>query len=53
MLPVNRPEVMISAAQEKFDEQGNLIDQHTGEKIKELLEALVAWTARLTATKKD
>ena len=26
---------------EKFDEQGNLTDEHTKEKIKELLEALV------------
>jgi hypothetical protein len=32
---------------EKFDEQGNLKDPMTSEKIKQLLEALVDWTRRL------
>ena len=41
MYPLNRPEVMIPSAAEKFDEQGNLIDAHTKEKIGELLQALV------------
>jgi chromate reductase len=44
---LNKPEVMVGNAAEKFDEQGNLIDEHTKEKIEELLQALVAWTARL------
>jgi len=47
MFPVNRPEVMISSAQEKFDAEGNLKDDFTRGKIKELLEALVAWTIKL------
>jgi chromate reductase len=44
---LNKPEVMVGKAAEKFDEQGNLLDEHTKEKIEELLQALVAWTARL------
>ncbi|HSW96864.1 MAG TPA: NAD(P)H-dependent oxidoreductase [Candidatus Saccharimonadales bacterium] len=41
MHPLNRPEVMIPSAADKFDEQGNLTDTHTKEKIAELLQALV------------
>ena len=48
MHPVNTPEVIVTFAQEKFDKDGNLTDEHTKEKIKELLEALVTWTTRLT-----
>ncbi len=51
MFPLNQPEVMIADAAEKFDEQGNLKDPTTSEKIKELLEALVDWTRRLKKTK--
>ena len=47
MFPLNQPEVMIANASEKFDEQGNLKDPQTEQKIKELLEALVAWTRQL------
>jgi chromate reductase len=43
---LNRPEMMVPNAQDKFDEQGNLIDEHTKEKIKELVQALAAWTER-------
>jgi chromate reductase len=50
MFPVNQPEVMIANAADKFDEQGNLKDPKTSEKIKELLEALVDWTRRLKKT---
>lgn len=44
--PLNRPEVMIANAADKFDKDGNLTDQKTREKIKELLDALVVWTIR-------
>ena len=47
MFPLNQPEVMIANASEKFDEQGNLKDPYTVQKIKELLEALVEWTMQL------
>lgn len=45
--PLNRPEVMVPVVQEKFDQNGKLTDQKTREKIRELLDALVVWHARL------
>lgn len=47
MHPVNRPEVIVPFAAEKF-EDGILTDQHTKDKIHELLQALVIWTKRLS-----
>jgi chromate reductase len=47
MYSLNKPEFVLGNAAEKFDKQGNLTDEHTKEKIKELLQALVAWTERL------
>jgi chromate reductase len=44
---LNQPEVMVPFAQEKIDKEGKLTDQKTREKIRELLESLVAWTKRL------
>jgi chromate reductase, NAD(P)H dehydrogenase (quinone) len=41
MHTLNQPELMISVAHEKFDEQGRLTDQKARQKITELLEALV------------
>lgn len=41
MYPLNHPEVMIPFSAEKFDEQGNVTDAHTKEKISELVHALV------------
>jgi chromate reductase, NAD(P)H dehydrogenase (quinone) len=47
MHPVNKPEVIISAVNDKFDANGILTDQQTKDKIAELLKALVALTRRL------
>jgi chromate reductase, NAD(P)H dehydrogenase (quinone) len=47
MYPVNKPEVLISRAQEKFDAEGRLIDQPTREIVHNLLAALYDWTNRL------
>ena len=47
MHPLNKPEVMIANASERFDEQGNLTDQKSREHIKKLVEALVNWTRQL------
>jgi chromate reductase len=47
MHPINDPEVMIGSAPSKFDEEGNLKDEDTKEKIRELLQALMEWTKRL------
>lgn len=44
---INRPEVMVGTAGEKFDKDGKLTDQHSRDKIRECLEALVAWHKRL------
>jgi chromate reductase len=52
MYPVNQPEVMISKAAERFDEQGNLKDATTRELIQKLLAELVSWTQRLATGKK-
>ena len=43
MYPLNRPEVMISNASQRFDEKGNLTEEDTKEHIRKLLAALVAW----------
>jgi chromate reductase len=47
MYPVNRPEVMISNAQKRFDAELNLTDEASKKFIRELLEALVQWTVDL------
>ena len=46
MYPLNRPEIIIPHAADKFDSAGNLTDQHTKEKIQELLKALSAWAVQ-------
>ncbi|MNN32152.1 hypothetical protein D3C81_1458650 [compost metagenome] len=43
MRPLNKPEVMISTAQNLFDQQGNLTDAATREFIQRLLAALQEW----------
>jgi len=47
MHPLNRPEVMIAQADERFDDHGNLTDESTREHIRKLLVSLVDWTRRL------
>jgi chromate reductase len=49
MYPLNRPEVFVTFANQKFDETGKLTDEKTEEFVKQLLEALVAWTKKLKA----
>jgi chromate reductase len=46
MYILNRPEVMISGAAQRFDEKGNLKDEDTKAHIQKLLVALVAWAHR-------
>ena len=50
MFPLNKPEVIISRAQEKFDAQGNLTEEPTREQIRKLLIALGEWTWQLQKT---
>jgi chromate reductase len=47
MFPINQPEVMISHAEERFDQEGNLTDVMTKEFILALLQNLVEWTRRI------
>jgi len=47
MFVLNRPEVLVVRAHEKFDASGNLVDESTRAAVRDLLEALRAWTIRL------
>lgn len=47
MYPVNKPEVMVPFAQNCINEKGQVTDQKTKDKIRELLESLIAWAERL------
>jgi len=47
MCPLNKPEVFVSRAHERFDADGRLVDQKTRELVTNLLNALVDWTRRL------
>jgi chromate reductase, NAD(P)H dehydrogenase (quinone) len=47
MHPVNGPEVIVTSAQNKFDSNGNLIDENARNFLKQLLQNLVNWTRRL------
>jgi len=49
MHPVNKPEVMIAKAAEKFDASLQLTDPQARDLIAKLLTALVDWTRRLSA----
>jgi chromate reductase, NAD(P)H dehydrogenase (quinone) len=49
MHPVNKPEVMIAKAAEKFDASLQLTDPQARDLVAKLLTALVAWTRRLSA----
>lgn len=47
MFPINKPEVMIGNCADRFDEDGNLTHEPTKEFIKQMLDALAAWTKKL------
>lgn len=47
MHPLNRPEIFVPFAGERFNDQGRLTDEKAKELIRTLLEALVAWTKKL------
>jgi chromate reductase len=48
MLPLNKPEVIVQRAWEKFDAQGNPTDETIRQQVRALLEALLVWTRRLS-----
>jgi chromate reductase len=43
MIPVRKPEVIVTFAAQKFDDAGRLLDEKTRELIRQLLETLAAW----------
>jgi chromate reductase len=47
MHPLNKPEVMVSTAQDKVDQEGNITDAKTKEKIAEMVTALANWSRKL------
>jgi len=47
MYPINKPEVIVTFAPEKFGENGRLREENTREHIAKLLESLVEWTKKL------
>lgn len=47
MFPLNQPEVAIGDAKERFDSDGNLIDEALRRQVQLLLSNLVAWVHRL------
>ena len=48
-LPLNKPEVFIALAQNKFDAEGRLTDEPTRGFVRSLLESLARWTAQVKA----
>lgn len=48
LLAINKPEVLVARAHEKFDAEGKLTDETTRKLIGELLAGLAAWTRRLS-----
>ncbi|MBV9116167.1 MAG: NAD(P)H-dependent oxidoreductase, partial [Acetobacteraceae bacterium] len=48
-LVLNRPEVMIAQAQNKFDAEGKLTDQTTRDFLATMLAAFAAWVRRVRA----
>ena len=49
MFPINQPEVLISNAMDRFDQEGNLTDAATREHISALLQSLADWARRIGA----
>jgi chromate reductase, NAD(P)H dehydrogenase (quinone) len=47
MYPLNLPEVMITNSAQRFDEQGNLVDEATRDIMRKFLQALVLWTRQV------
>ena len=47
MYAINGPEVIVTFAQDKFDETGKLLDDDTKKFLKELLQNLANWARRL------
>jgi chromate reductase len=53
MFPLNKPEVLVAHAQEKFDANGRLVDETTCGFLRDLLVALADWTRLLSIEKSN
>lgn len=47
MYPINRPEFMLANSANYFDEQGNLKDEDTRNRLRDLLNSLADWTRKM------
>lgn len=47
MRPVNKPELFLPAAGNLFDENGDLTDDVTGERLNQLLNSLATWSKKI------
>jgi len=47
MIPMNKPEFMMSGAPAKFDQEGKLIDEESKKKLRDFLTAFATFTRRL------
>jgi len=47
MLALNKPEVLVATAREKFDKDGKLTDERTRTQLKKLLDAFAEWIIQL------
>jgi chromate reductase len=46
MYTMNRPEVLVTKAHEKFDKEGKLTDENTAQHIRKFLSALAEWATK-------
>jgi chromate reductase len=51
MHALTQPEVMVGNAAQRFDDNGNLIDEQSADLVRQLLKSLVNWSRRLEAVK--
>ena len=51
MHPINAPEVIVTSASNKFDAEGNLLNENTKKFLTQLLQNLSNWTRRLRGEK--
>lgn len=51
MHPINVPEVVVTFASDKFDSEGNLLDNNAKRFLTQLLQNLSNWTRRLRENK--
>jgi chromate reductase, NAD(P)H dehydrogenase (quinone) len=49
MYPINKPLVIVTFAQDKFDANGKLIDDNTKKFLRQLLDNLVNWTRSISS----